>query len=42
MAAAIGPNATHAVVAGTNHAPHLQRPREVAALVRGQTRPVAR
>jgi 2-succinyl-6-hydroxy-2,4-cyclohexadiene-1-carboxylate synthase len=34
MADAIGPNATRAVVAGTGHAPHLQRPDEVASLVR--------
>jgi 2-succinyl-6-hydroxy-2,4-cyclohexadiene-1-carboxylate synthase len=31
---AIGPNATLAVVAGTGHAPHLQRPGAVAELVR--------
>jgi 2-succinyl-6-hydroxy-2,4-cyclohexadiene-1-carboxylate synthase len=37
MVSAIGPNAIHAVVAGTGHAPHLQRPGEVAALVRRQT-----
>ena len=34
MVAAIGPNATLAVVAGTGHAPHLQRPEAVADLVR--------
>ncbi len=38
MAAAIGPNATHAVVAGAGHAPHLQRPHEVAGLVRAHMR----
>jgi 2-succinyl-6-hydroxy-2,4-cyclohexadiene-1-carboxylate synthase len=31
---AIGPNATQVVVAGTGHAPHLERPGEVAAAVR--------
>jgi 2-succinyl-6-hydroxy-2,4-cyclohexadiene-1-carboxylate synthase len=34
MAATIGPNATRAVVEGAGHAPHLQRPAEVARLVR--------
>jgi len=34
MAAAIGSNATWAVVDGAGHAPHLQRPEEVARLVR--------
>jgi 2-succinyl-6-hydroxy-2,4-cyclohexadiene-1-carboxylate synthase len=31
---AVGPNATLAVVGGTGHAPHLQRPEAVAELVR--------
>jgi 2-succinyl-6-hydroxy-2,4-cyclohexadiene-1-carboxylate synthase len=34
MAEAIGPNATHAVVTGAGHAPHLQQPEQVARLVR--------
>jgi 2-succinyl-6-hydroxy-2,4-cyclohexadiene-1-carboxylate synthase len=34
LVAAIGANATHAVVAGAGHAPQLQRPDEVAELVR--------
>ena len=34
MADAIGPGASRCVVAGAGHAPHLQRPHEVAALVR--------
>ena len=34
MAGAIGPAARHVVVAGAGHAPHLQRPGEVAAVVR--------
>jgi 2-succinyl-6-hydroxy-2,4-cyclohexadiene-1-carboxylate synthase len=34
MAEAIGPNATHAVVEGAGHAPHLQQPEQVARLVR--------
>ena len=34
LTAAIGPNARHVVVDGTGHAPHLQRPGEVAAAVR--------
>ncbi len=34
MADVIGPNAVHAVVAGTGHAPHLQQPEAVATLVR--------
>jgi 2-succinyl-6-hydroxy-2,4-cyclohexadiene-1-carboxylate synthase len=34
LRAAIGPNATHAVVNGAGHAPHLQHPLEVAGLVR--------
>jgi 2-succinyl-6-hydroxy-2,4-cyclohexadiene-1-carboxylate synthase len=38
LAAAIGPNANHAVVAGAGHAPHLQRPDEVAGLVRSHMR----
>ena len=40
MARGIGPNAAHAVVSGTGHAPHLQRPAEVAALVRRLAGPV--
>jgi 2-succinyl-6-hydroxy-2,4-cyclohexadiene-1-carboxylate synthase len=35
MADAIGANASHVVVPGTGHAPHLQRPDTVAELVRG-------
>ncbi len=35
MVEAIGANATGVVVAGAGHAPHLQRPGEVAELVRG-------
>jgi 2-succinyl-6-hydroxy-2,4-cyclohexadiene-1-carboxylate synthase len=31
---AIGPNSTQVVVAGTGHAPHLERPRDVAEAVR--------
>ena len=31
---AIGPNARHVEIGGTGHAPHLQRPEEVAAAVR--------
>jgi 2-succinyl-6-hydroxy-2,4-cyclohexadiene-1-carboxylate synthase len=38
LAAAIGPNADQAVVAGAGHAPHLQRPEEVAGLVRSRMR----
>ena len=34
LAEAIGPNATHVVVEGTDHAPHLQQPEVVAAAVR--------
>jgi 2-succinyl-6-hydroxy-2,4-cyclohexadiene-1-carboxylate synthase len=34
LVAAIGSNATHAVVAGAGHAPHLQQPDEAAVLVR--------
>jgi 2-succinyl-6-hydroxy-2,4-cyclohexadiene-1-carboxylate synthase len=34
MAAAIGDNATHVVVDGAGHAPHLQRPEVVARLIR--------
>jgi 2-succinyl-6-hydroxy-2,4-cyclohexadiene-1-carboxylate synthase len=34
MAGAIGPNARHRVVRGAGHAPHLERPVEVADLVR--------
>jgi 2-succinyl-6-hydroxy-2,4-cyclohexadiene-1-carboxylate synthase len=34
LAAAIGPNATHTVVDGAGHAPHLHRPEEVARLIR--------
>jgi 2-succinyl-6-hydroxy-2,4-cyclohexadiene-1-carboxylate synthase len=34
MAEAIGPNATHAVVEGAGHAPHLQQPEQVARLIR--------
>ncbi len=34
LAASIGDNATHAVVPGAGHAPHLQYPDHVAALVR--------
>jgi 2-succinyl-6-hydroxy-2,4-cyclohexadiene-1-carboxylate synthase len=37
MAGAIGDNATHVVVDGTGHAPHLQRPEEVARLIRSHT-----
>jgi len=43
LATGIGANAAHATVTGAGHAPHLQRPHEVAALVRrhlaGTTRP---
>ncbi len=38
MAEAIGPNASRAVVPGAGHAPHLQRPDEVADLVRAHQR----
>ena len=34
MAAAIGPRASHRVLAGAGHAPHLQQPSVVAAWVR--------
>jgi 2-succinyl-6-hydroxy-2,4-cyclohexadiene-1-carboxylate synthase len=34
MAAAVGPRASHRVIAGAGHAPHLQQPPEVAGLVR--------
>lgn len=34
MAHSIGPNALHQVVGGAGHAPHLERPAEVAELVR--------
>jgi 2-succinyl-6-hydroxy-2,4-cyclohexadiene-1-carboxylate synthase len=34
MAEAVGANAVHVVVDGTGHAPHLQRPDEVARLIR--------
>lgn len=34
MAAAIGPHASHRVLAGAGHAPHLQQPSEVSGLVR--------
>jgi 2-succinyl-6-hydroxy-2,4-cyclohexadiene-1-carboxylate synthase len=34
MAAALGSHATHRVIAGTGHAPHLQRPSEVSDMVR--------
>ena len=39
LAAAIGPNATTAVVAGAGHAPHLQVPDTVAALVHSHLDP---
>ena len=42
LVAGIGPNATHAAVAGTGHAPHLQRPHEVAGLVRRHLAPSPR
>jgi 2-succinyl-6-hydroxy-2,4-cyclohexadiene-1-carboxylate synthase len=34
MAAALGPHASHRVVPGAGHAPHLQQPSEVSGLVR--------
>jgi pimeloyl-ACP methyl ester carboxylesterase len=34
MAEAIGANATHVVIAEAGHAPHLQRPGQVGALIR--------
>ncbi len=40
MAVSIGPSASHAVIPGAGHAPHLQRPGEVAALVRAHVRGV--
>jgi 2-succinyl-6-hydroxy-2,4-cyclohexadiene-1-carboxylate synthase len=36
LADSIGANATHAVVAGAGHAPHLQQPGEVADLIRSR------
>jgi 2-succinyl-6-hydroxy-2,4-cyclohexadiene-1-carboxylate synthase len=42
LVAGIGPNATHATVAGAGHAPHLQRPHEVAGLVRRHLAPTTR
>jgi 2-succinyl-6-hydroxy-2,4-cyclohexadiene-1-carboxylate synthase len=42
MAEAIGANATRAVVPGAGHAPHLQRPAEVSALVRAHLAPAPR
>ena len=43
LAGSIGANATHVAMAGAGHAPHLQRPGAVAALVRshvgGSARP---
>ncbi len=41
LAASIGANATHHVVPGTGHAPHLQRPADVADRVRWLTGRVA-
>jgi len=40
LAEAVGPAARHEVVAGAGHAPHLQRPDEVASLVRARRRMV--
>jgi 2-succinyl-6-hydroxy-2,4-cyclohexadiene-1-carboxylate synthase len=40
MAEVIGPTARHVVVTGAGHAPHLQRPGEVAELVRTRRRMV--
>ena len=42
MAETIGANAAHVVVAGTGHAPHLQRPEEVARLIRSHRAPPSR
>ncbi len=41
MAEAVGTTATHVVVAGAGHAPHLQYPDRVAALVRDHLRPAS-